>query len=513
MPHEDRQRLADLEELSLSIPNQAERHYFNESVQCYFSGALRAAIVLSWIVATDNLLSKLELLAKEDGEAAKRLKTISDKRAIDQAYEEETLNAFGPGALDVFTQRELNQLQFVRQKRHWCAHATDYRPTPEEARTCLRLVVDIALSRPTYRGFAYIKQLESDTKDPAFLPARGYASVVISHISKLRPELHMRIVQKLLDVALDSAATSITKENVRRFIGAMLEHTDDEIQLQSIIKDLARAVMSAADLARGVIGHRPDVYQYLEFENRERLFRFLLEGGLNDEDQTLLINFMRVEFHIDKHVEALMEQMREKILLLPHLVKQNPRELARLAFEVMVAKLEYLGTNNYAINNLAAAFLMDVGFEPFDELKPDEKERLMRALIMSAIDGANTPTAFMTDVAKWPERWLELLVTSFPKIITESGVSVRNLKLFTAPLEAWADKGQPIPKAWNSLLILPPVELMSFPWYAYPDDQLVEQMESIDKVLAGKGNESPELKAFVERVRKDLQKDKLDMPF
>jgi hypothetical protein len=513
MPHEDRQRLADLEELSLSIPNQAERQYFNEAVQCYFSGALRAAIVLSWIVVTDNLLSKLELLAKEDGEATKRLKAINDKRAVDQAYEEDLLNSFGPGALDVFTQRELDQLQYVRQKRHWCAHATDYRPTPEEARTCLRLIVDIALSKPTYRGFAYIKQLESDIKDPAYLPARGYASVVLSHISKLRPELHIRIIQKLLDVALDSAATSITKENVRRFIGAMLEHTIDEIQLQNITKELARAITSATDLARGVIGHRPDVYQYLEFENRERLFRFLLEGGLNDDDQSLLINFMRVEFHIGRHVEALTEQMREKILSLPHLVKQNPRELARLAFEIMVAKLEYLGTNNYAVNNRAAAFLMEVGFEPFDDLKPEEKERLMKALIMSAIDGAITPTTFLSDAAKWPERWLELLVTSFPKIITEASISVRDRKLFAVPLEAWADKGQPIPKAWNSLLVLPPIGQIFFPWYAFPDDQLIEQMENIDKVLEAKGNASPELKSFIERVRKDLQKDMLDIPF
>lgn len=513
MPHEDRQRLADLEELSLSIPNQAERQYFNEAVQCYFSGALRAAIVLSWIVTTDNLLSKLEMLAKEDGEAAKRLKVVNDKRAIDQSYEEDLLSSFGPGTLNVFTQRELDQLQSVRQKRHWCAHATDYRPTPEEARTCLRLIVDIALSRPTYRGFAYIKQLESDIKDPAFLPARGYASVVVSHISKLRPELHIRIIQKLLDVALDSAATLITKDNVRRFVGAVLENASDEIQMQNITKDLARAVTSETDIARGIIGHRPNVYQYLEFENRERLFRFLLEGGLNDDDQSLLINFMQAEFHIGRHVEALTEQLREKILLLPHLVKQNPKDLARLAFEVMVTKLEYLGANNYAVNNQAAAFLMDVGFETFDELRADEKERLMRALIMSAIDGANTPTAFLADAAKWPERWLELLVTSFPKIITDAGVSVRDRKLFTTPLEAWADKGQPIPKAWNSLLVLPPVGQIFFPWYAFPDDRLVEQMESINRVLEAKGNASPELKAFIERIKKDLQKDKEVIPF
>jgi hypothetical protein len=87
MSYSDRQRLADLEELSLSIPNQAERQYFNEAVQCYFSGALRAAVILAWIVATDNLLSKLELLAKEDGEASKRFGDVDAKRKSDQAYE------------------------------------------------------------------------------------------------------------------------------------------------------------------------------------------------------------------------------------------------------------------------------------------------------------------------------------------------------------------------------------------------------------------------------------------
>jgi hypothetical protein len=222
---------------------------------------------------------------------------------------------------------------------------------------------------------------------------------------------------------------------------------------------------------------------------------------------------MRFESQIGKYIEALTEQMKEKILLLPHLVKQNPRELARLAFEIMVTKLEYLGSNNYVVNNLAAAFLIDVGFEAFDELKSDEKERLVRALIMSAIDGANAPTALLADAERWPERWLELLVISFPKTIVESGISVRNRKLFTTPLETWANKGKPIPKVWNSLLILPPVEQTSFPWYAYADNQLIEQMESINKILVERGNASPELKAFIERVKKDLQKEQEDIPF
>lgn len=156
---------------------------------------------------------------------------------------------------------------------------------------------------------------------------------------------------------------------------------------------------------------------------------------------------------------------------------------------------------------------LEVGFEQFDELKPDEKERLMRALIMSAIDGANTPTAFLADAAKWPERWHELLITSFPKVISDTGITVHNRKLFTTPLEAWANRGQPIPRAWNSLLILPPAEQISFPWYAYPDDKLIEQMESINRVLVGKGNESTELKSFIERIRKDLEKQQDDIPF
>ena len=53
-----------------------------------------------------------DLLAKEDGEAAKRFGAIDAKRKSDQAYEEDLLNSFGPGALDVFTKRELDQLQY-----------------------------------------------------------------------------------------------------------------------------------------------------------------------------------------------------------------------------------------------------------------------------------------------------------------------------------------------------------------------------------------------------------------
>jgi hypothetical protein len=513
MPHSESQRLADLEELALRIPNQSERQYFNEAVQCYFSGSLRAAIILAWIVATDNLLGKLELLANEDGEARKRFVDIKTKRDNDQSYEEDLLNSFGPKVLDVFTPRELEQLNYVRQKRHWCAHATDYRPTPEEARTCLRLVVDITLSKPTFRGHAYIKQLESEIKDPAFLPDKGYESVVANYLRKLRPELHIRIVQKLIDLALDSSATSTTKENVSKFIGGLLEHTNDEAQIQRIAVELARAINASADLVRGTIVHKPDAYRHLEFEHRERLFRFILQGGLNDEDQNLLVTFLQIERALGNSQETLKAQLKDKILSLPHLVKQNPTEFSDAAFDVVTERLEYLGSNNYYVNNAAATFLSTVGFETFNGKKPEEKERLLRALAISAFDGAKIPRQLLLNTGSWPENWLEILVTTLPGVLTVTYLTSSSYELFAAPLIVWAQKGKPLPKGWLPLLVPKASDDRTPSWYGSSDKGLLKQLENIDKAFADNGNPSVEMRSFIEWMKKDIEAQTDDIPF
>jgi hypothetical protein len=374
------------------------------------------------------------------------------------------------------------------------------------------LVVDIALSKPIYRGFAFIKQLESDVKDPAFLPARGYASVVATYLSKLRPGLHIRVVQKLIDVALDSAVTSTTRENVRRFVGGVLEQTTDEIQLQAVAKELPRVIAASPELAHGIVAHRTDVYQHLEFESRERLFRSVLEGDLSDGDQELLVAFIRMEVGIGGHVETMTEQLKDKILSAPRLVKQHTVELARPAFDVAVTKLEYLGPGNFAVNNPAAAFLSAVGFETFDGMTTADKERLVRALVMSAIDGAHTPSALIYGAKSWPESWLELLVKVIPKIITETGLTTTDRKLATAPLEAWANRGKALPDEWLPLLAPPPAG-PHISWYIFADETLLVGMGAVERTLTNKGTTSPELSSFIQRMKEELDQRDDGIPF
>jgi hypothetical protein len=55
MPHPGRGLLTDLEVQALRIPNQIEQQYFGEADPCHFSGEMRAAVVIAWIVARGNL--------------------------------------------------------------------------------------------------------------------------------------------------------------------------------------------------------------------------------------------------------------------------------------------------------------------------------------------------------------------------------------------------------------------------------------------------------------------------
>jgi hypothetical protein len=495
MAKSTQQRLADLEELTLRIHNQVEKQFFDEAIQCYFIGALRASVILAWIVATDNLTSKLELLAKEDGEAKKRWGAIQAKREKDENFEEDLLNAFGPGALDIFDLRQLQQLQYVRRIRNWCAHATDYQPTPEEVRNCLRLLIDIALSVPTYRGYRYISQLSEQIKDRTFLPERDYKPVVSDIISKIRPSLYKAVTEKLVELAIDPFSTVDTVQNTKRFLGAMLQIINDDVILQTVVPDIKRLVNDAIDTACDVIAHHAEIARLFDFQERERLIRFLLNEGFNQTRQPLLEELIRIEFRISKEPESIVKQVEAKYHLVPNIIKEFSPKLVVGIYEQLIPKLEYNGFDNFAVNNEGASNLQRLGFEFFEELPDEKKIRLVRAIIEGAINGSNVPNALIDRAKTWSEDWRRILVTEFPLLLTTKKQILHSPSLVIDVLKASSTTNEPLPETWK--LLLKVGEENKIDWYFGESWKLYESLENVNETFKEIGKPSPELEKFI----------------
>jgi hypothetical protein len=273
-----RNTLMGLDELLLDVPDQIERQYLEEAVKCYHIEAYRAAVILSWIVTARNLEKKLEQLAREDGEARNYWVGIDNKKKNEQSYEEDLLDACR--VLGILDDQEAKELKHLKDTRNWCAHPTNYEPTAEKVRHCLRSAVEYALARPIIRGFAYIRSLAEDRiLDQFFFPSSnpdevdGYAREMLD---RLRSDLHSKLAERMVHTFQDSSSTATTQKNIRLFLSSMVR--------QSSLGDLSELTQAVeplldTDLRTGavILSSRPESIDHLGILQRDRLKAFVID--------------------------------------------------------------------------------------------------------------------------------------------------------------------------------------------------------------------------------------------
>lgn len=170
--------LADLDELVLLCKDVDAKKYILEAVNCYKSGAFRAAIVLTWIATLYDVVGKLRQLtllgdnkAKQYFEEFEKYRENSDfnnsmkfeKRVLSIAKE-----------FEFITELEHAELERLSDDRNRCAHPSMnsseqvYSPTAELARYHLRNAVLYLIQYLPVQGKAALSRLELDVKSPLF---------------------------------------------------------------------------------------------------------------------------------------------------------------------------------------------------------------------------------------------------------------------------------------------------------------------------------------------------------
>lgn len=170
--------LSDLDELILKCRAESSKGYVSEALASYRVGALRAAIVTTWIAVILDILEKIQELAL-DGDAKAKAKVAefeslqdrlqrNDPTALEAAlkFEREMLEVARDdfGLLDG---QEFVDLDRLRQDRHRCAHptfqkfGTAYQPSGELARTHIRNAIVHLLQHPPVQGKAALEVLRA----------------------------------------------------------------------------------------------------------------------------------------------------------------------------------------------------------------------------------------------------------------------------------------------------------------------------------------------------------------
>jgi hypothetical protein len=183
-------QLADLDELALRCRDAKARIYLREAISCYKAGAMRAAIISTWIALAFDFIDKLATLEmqgdkqaiafaaefrkiRESGDIAGSLKF--EKMILERAHKE----------LALISDLEYEDLDRLYRDRHRCAHPSMisdeelYQPTAEQVRYHIRSAVDAMLSQPPTSGKVALAHLEAQVKGDYFPEDEAKAATVL----------------------------------------------------------------------------------------------------------------------------------------------------------------------------------------------------------------------------------------------------------------------------------------------------------------------------------------------
>lgn len=202
------QGLTDIDTLCLAVRDRESRRLISEAITAYRGGALRSAIMSTWIAVAYDIISKARELAAQ-GDAAPRAFIDELDLAIDhrdvrklQSIERDLLNIANDKLL-LLAPHEYDALKRMQEDRNLCAHPAFvvedelYQPTPELVRAHHVHALQYLLVHAPLQGKSAVARFEVDVLSPSF-PTSSQ-------------DIGMYVRSKYLDRAKDVLVTNLIK--------------------------------------------------------------------------------------------------------------------------------------------------------------------------------------------------------------------------------------------------------------------------------------------------------------
>jgi hypothetical protein len=241
------QGLTDIDSLALAVRDPESKRLIGEALSAYRGGALRAAIVCTWIAVDYDVIAKAkELSTHGDAAAAAFVKEVeqaiqnNDVKKM-QAIESEVLTTANE-KLQLFAPHEHEDLNRLQKDRHLCAHpafATEdalFQPTPELVRTHIAHALKHLLINAPLQGKSAIERFHMDLLSPSF-PLDGDSIgtyVRTKYLDRAKYVMVVNLIKSLLSAPFGSEST--------QYIG-------QRHQIARTLREIARAKMAIYDEA------------------------------------------------------------------------------------------------------------------------------------------------------------------------------------------------------------------------------------------------------------------------
>lgn len=171
--------LTDIDSLALSVRDPESKRLIGEAISAYRGGALRSAIVSTWIAVDYDIIAKArELSALGDPASSAFVKDLDhaiEHRAIAKLQAIETgLLSTAFNQLQLLAHHEHEDLDRLQKDRHLCAHpafASEdalFQPTPELVRAHITHALKHLLINAPLQGKSAIERFHADLLSSSF---------------------------------------------------------------------------------------------------------------------------------------------------------------------------------------------------------------------------------------------------------------------------------------------------------------------------------------------------------
>jgi hypothetical protein len=206
-----RQGLTDIDAMVLAVRDRESRRLLSEAITAYRGGALRSAIMSTWIAVAYDIISKARELAGQ-GEAASKvfvddLDSAIEHRAVPkmQRIESELLNTANEKLL-LLSPHEHVALTRLQEDRNLCAHPAFvvedelYKPAPDLVRSHIVHALQYLLIHAPLQGKSAVGRFEADVLSTSFPVASEDISAFIRarYLDRAKDVLVINLIKWLI---------------------------------------------------------------------------------------------------------------------------------------------------------------------------------------------------------------------------------------------------------------------------------------------------------------------------
>ncbi len=257
--------LSDIDVLALSVRDRESRRLIREAITAYRGGALRSALMSTWIAVAYDIIAKTRELASQGEKAPKAFVKVLDdaiKTASKQKLQEieSKLLTKANKDLQLLAPHEYAALERLQKDRHLCAHPAFvvedelYQPSPELVRAHIVHALQHLLLHAPLQGKSAIARFDADLLSASFPATAEEISAFLRtrYLDRAKDVLVINLVKAIVSAPFGAegakyagkirtlaltlreiakAKTAIYDSVMPGYVAEKLEHVTDEVLL------------------------------------------------------------------------------------------------------------------------------------------------------------------------------------------------------------------------------------------------------------------------------------------